>query len=446
MANKSISSNNLLYISSISNQSTLSTQSNQPQIKFPNTKKEYYIIETLYKDVLKSVYKVCLKNDKNENNVFCLKKIILNIDNKVKYINEIEILKTIKHSHIVKLYHYFYEEDILYIVYEYCNGQTLKTIFYNRLSNLQTFTFKEILQLTIQVLSGLMYLHGRRIVHREINLNNLIYHDDYIKIKCFENAIEDKSTENFISYRLPFEVECLFGEDPYFMSPEVAQLKDYDSRVDVWSLGIIILMLATMEFPYVSNSNEEIRSEIINKRLDTFNCKSKLSSKVMYELLIDMLVKEVTRRIKSKDAYFSLESEILSLNIDVKYEKNSKFLNKMSKNNLNINESFPNENIPNRSSTSRSILNLCGNRIINPNSKSSSNILNLNSHLTPKEIEYNMINNKGKIKVNDIDIRKSNFGEVFKMVSNLKEDENDKNVFPKRNEKKRVTIKDFNDM
>lgn len=51
---------------------------------------------------------------------------------------------------------------------------------------------------------------------------------------------------------------------PYFMSPEVCQGKPYDSKADVWAVGVILYELITMKKPFDSDSISGVFEKIVN--------------------------------------------------------------------------------------------------------------------------------------------------------------------------------------
>ena len=93
-----------------------------------------------------------------------------------KYINnEISFLKDVNHPNIIKLIDVKETLKHIYIITEYCNGGNLKEYLniYKKLS-------EEIVQYIMkQVIEAMKYLHNKKIMHRDLNLSNiLINYDD----------------------------------------------------------------------------------------------------------------------------------------------------------------------------------------------------------------------------------------------------------------------------
>lgn len=94
-----------------------------------------------------------------------------------------------------------------------------------------------------QVLAGLEYIHSCHRLHRDIKSDNvLIGGDGSIKIADFGYAAQltkGKTKRNTIV------------GTPYWMAPELIRGCDYDNKVDIWSLGIMLMELAEGEPPYM---------------------------------------------------------------------------------------------------------------------------------------------------------------------------------------------------
>jgi serine/threonine protein kinase len=99
-----------------------------------------------------------------------------------------------------------------------------------------TFPEEYIANIMIQVLGGLAYLHGKKIVHRDIKAGNLLYRNGTVKISDFGVAMMKESDKNDSKY-------SRIGS-PFWMSPEILSQSTYSDKADIWALGITAIELA----------------------------------------------------------------------------------------------------------------------------------------------------------------------------------------------------------
>lgn len=157
--------------------------------------------------------------------------------------NEISIYKDLHHPRIVW---YLGHDNIgsnLYIYLEYMPGGSVTQV----LSQFGSFDESLIATYTRDLLQGLEYLHTRNpiVLHRDVKgANILVGLDCRVKLSDFGCS---KRTENTMS-------QSLRGSIPW-MAPEVIQQTGYGRRSDVWSLGCVVIEMATARHPWGAFDN-----------------------------------------------------------------------------------------------------------------------------------------------------------------------------------------------
>lgn len=183
--------------------------------------------------------KVFLAREKVSNRYVAIKQLLnTNKSEQEDIIHEIEIISKFANPNIVTYYHHFFEEDILFLVMEFCSGGTLR----DKISNNKVAP-SEAIDWTEKLASCLRVIHKRGIVHHDIKPDNIIFSDNgTIKIADFGVANKDIGTRAY-------------------MSPEAFQW-DVDStkdpRIDIYALGVTMMELLTNQNPFASLSREEI--------------------------------------------------------------------------------------------------------------------------------------------------------------------------------------------
>lgn len=93
--------------------------------------------------------------------------------------NEVRLHWGLKHPTVVELLDFFEDERFVYMVLELCGGGDL----YRRLRTGGPLSETEAAAYMGQLLAGLAYLHGRRIIHRDLKLSNLLLSQDRRRLR-----------------------------------------------------------------------------------------------------------------------------------------------------------------------------------------------------------------------------------------------------------------------
>ncbi|XP_010260482.1 PREDICTED: mitogen-activated protein kinase kinase kinase YODA-like isoform X2 [Nelumbo nucifera] len=152
---------------------------------------------------------------------------------------EISLLSQLSHPNIVQYYGSELGEERLSVYLEYVSGGSIHKL----LQEYGSFREPVIQNYTRQILSGLVYLHGRNHIHRDIKgANILVDPNGEIKLADFGMAKHITSYSTVLSFK----------GSPYWMAPEVIMncTKGYSLAVDIWSLGCTILEMATSKPPW----------------------------------------------------------------------------------------------------------------------------------------------------------------------------------------------------
>ncbi|EDO15459.1 hypothetical protein Kpol_463p8 [Vanderwaltozyma polyspora DSM 70294] len=158
---------------------------------------------------------------------------------------EVSTLKDLDHLNIVQYLGFEAKNGIYSLFLEYVAGGSVGSLIrmYGRFDDIL------IRHLTIQVLQGLSYLHSRGILHRDMKADNLLLDQDGV-CKISDFGISRKSNDIYSNSEMTMKGTV------FWMAPEMVDTKQgYSAKVDIWSLGCIVLEMFAGKRPW---SNFEV--------------------------------------------------------------------------------------------------------------------------------------------------------------------------------------------
>ena len=173
---------------------------------------------------------------------------------------EIDVLRSLDHPNIVKIFEFYSTKDSFYLITEICNeGELYKEIKQNA-----PFNEKYCSYVMYQIFSAINYLHKMNIIHRDLKPENiLIVKKDkknfpYIKI-C------DFGTSKIFSKN---SIQNQLVGSSYYIAPEILNGKNYNEKCDIWSCGVILYILLSGRPPFTGNNELAIVNSIISGKYD----------------------------------------------------------------------------------------------------------------------------------------------------------------------------------
>ena len=188
-------------------------------------------------------------------------------------IDEIEILKTLDHKNIIKLETIKQSENNYYIISEYYNGGGLYDILkqYKKIYG-RPFPENIVQHLMRQIIDAVIYLHQRKIIHRDLKLENLLINYETEEDKNNLNLLNAEvkiidfgfaTTLNGSNLRYSI-LGSPINMDPILLTKlnnqNISYLIGYDEKADIWSLGTVCYEMATGEMLFqVQNVNQLVQ-------------------------------------------------------------------------------------------------------------------------------------------------------------------------------------------
>lgn len=239
----------------------------------------YHKYEQIGKGAYSTVYKA-YHNDLSK--IFAVKEINISIHKKniERFREEIFLMNKFDHQNILKLYETIEDDNYIYLILEYCENGDLKNFL-----NKRPMKEKNVRKFMKQIVSGLQYLNNKNVYHRDLKPQNILLTKDYtIKISDFGLA---KTCESDTL------LDTICGS-PMYMAPEIMKYKKYDTKADLWSLGVIFYQMLTGKTPYTARSHSELMNNIENQEIVFPKCIR--VTKEGLDLLLKLLQKKSDER------------------------------------------------------------------------------------------------------------------------------------------------------
>ncbi|XP_076138623.1 serine/threonine-protein kinase SIK3 homolog isoform X1 [Alosa pseudoharengus] len=205
----------------------------------------------------------------------------LDDENLKKIFREVQIMKMLRHPHIIRLYQVMETERMIYLVTEYASGGEIfdHLVAHGRMAE------KDARRKFKQIVAAVHFCHCRNIVHRDLKAENLLL-DHNLNIK-----IADFGFSNLFSRGQLLKTWC--GSPPY-AAPELFEGKEYDGpKVDIWSLGVVLYVLVCGALPFDGSTLQNLRARVLSGK---FRIPFFMSTDCEY-LIRHMLVLDPSKRL-----------------------------------------------------------------------------------------------------------------------------------------------------
>lgn len=202
-----------------------------------------------------------------------------------RFHREADILRSLKHDNIVRLYESGEFRGLPFLVMEYVDGLSLDRVLEQR----GKLTWEEVVVIGQMVASALRFAHRQEVIHRDLKPANLLADwDRHVKLTDFGIARllnEDRLTKE----------NAIVGTASY-VSPEQAAGKQATRKSDLYSLGVILYELLTGRLPFEADT----AAELLHKhRYAQFESPSRLVDTIPHDfdkLIESLLEKDPDKR------------------------------------------------------------------------------------------------------------------------------------------------------
>jgi serine/threonine protein kinase len=203
-------------------------------------------------------------------------------EDKARFVQEAKSAAALNHPNICTVHGIEEHDSRQFIVMEYVDGQMLS-------EKRHSISFKQAIDIGIQIADGLAAAHEKGIVHRDIKPENIMIRKDGIvqimdfglaKLRGVSRLTKEGSTVGTAGY----------------MSPEQIQGLDVDHRSDIFSLGVILYELFTGQPPFKGVHETAITYEIVNVDAQPMSAVVPALDPALDAIVLECLAKEPAER------------------------------------------------------------------------------------------------------------------------------------------------------
>jgi len=160
---------------------------------------------------------------------------------------EIEIMTNIRHPNLTRLFGYFFDDNRVYLILEYCS----KGEMFDVLRREVRFSERRAAMYICDLADGLHYLHCKNIIHRDIKPENIL----------LDNQGRIKLTDFGWSVHTGGKRRTMCGT-PEYLPPEMVSKETHGTAVDTWALGVLTYEFLVGVSPFEAKSMKKIMSRI----------------------------------------------------------------------------------------------------------------------------------------------------------------------------------------
>lgn len=209
------------------------------------------------------------------------KKFFADRDSIKKIIIEKEIMNSLDHRNILKLYRTFQTNSRLFFVLEYAQRGNLLSLINSK----QAFTEAELQLIASQIILALLYMHSKGIIYGDLKAENVLFTREGVLKLCDFNLsgttkLLDKTIQGTTSY----------------LAPEIIQEAPKTPKSDFWSLGILIHLMYYKKHAFSGPTQGAVLASIVDDEVKP-EPPYRVAPARLRRLILDLLVKNPRNRI-----------------------------------------------------------------------------------------------------------------------------------------------------
>jgi aurora kinase len=182
-----------------------------------------------------------------------------NIQERIYFRREIEIMYRIHHPNVVKLFGHFEDNTYCYFIMEYIEGGNIYS--YVPKNGIRSISTQQVASVIKDVISATYFLHHMNppIIHRDIKPENVLLGSG-MKAK-----LTDFGWSNYMNGEYKRTTVC---GTPIYLAPEMINNTGHDEKVDIWCIGVLLFELMTGIQPWSGHDIQTVKHNISRLKIN----------------------------------------------------------------------------------------------------------------------------------------------------------------------------------
>ncbi len=231
----------------------------------------YTLLDRVTTGGMAEVYRAMARGAQGFSRLVAIKKILPQYAGSREFqrmfVDEATIASRLNHANIAQVYDFDIHEGTPYIAMEFVEGKDLREILRTSHSVPRPVPYPIAVYLALEAAKGLYYVHSRRessrplnIIHRDVSPQNIML--------SFSGEV--KIVDFGIARAVERETETVAGtiKGKYaYMSPEQLSGDHTDHRTDIFSLGIVLWEMLTLERLFSARTDGETINNVLRRQI-----------------------------------------------------------------------------------------------------------------------------------------------------------------------------------
>jgi len=163
-------------------------------------------------------------------------------------VTEAYLAALLNHTNIVHHHETFIHNGTLVVASEYCGLGDLQTLIDVAIHMKFKFTAETVMAVLVHLCKGVAWMHHNSVAHRDIKPENVFLDSDGVP-----------KLGDLGSCRFMLDTSTSFVGTPLYMAPEVLTHQPHSTKLDIWSLGLVIYQMCTLKVPFPADSVDALK-------------------------------------------------------------------------------------------------------------------------------------------------------------------------------------------